>query len=87
MKCKKYDQAWFDNKYIQLLNMNCGTTEKKLQKLNSFIKLAKEHNIQSKATKESKVKYIREDLGKAKTPRSIRARKSKLKRKQDKRDK
>ena len=33
MKCKKYDQSWFDNKYIQLLNMNCGTTEKKLQKL------------------------------------------------------
>lgn len=53
MKCIKYDQAWFDNKYIQLLNMQCGP-EKKLQKLNAFMKLAKEHKITPKATKESK---------------------------------
>lgn len=83
MKCKKYDQTWFDNKYIQLLNMNCGTSEKKLQKLNSFMKLAKEHNIKPQATKESKVKFVREDYGIPKTERAIRARKAKLKRKQE----
>lgn len=44
MKCKKYDQLWFDNKYKQLLNQICSH-EKKLQKLNSFMKLAKEHKI------------------------------------------
>lgn len=82
MKCKKYDQSWFDNKYIQLLNMNCGGPEKKLQKLNEFMKLAKEHNIKPQATKESKVKYVREDYGIPKTERSIRARKARLKRKQ-----
>ena len=81
MKCKKYDQAWFDNKYIQLLNMNCGTPEKKLLKLNSFMKLAKEHNIKPQATKESKEKFVREDYGIPKTGRAIRARKAKLKRK------
>ena len=82
MKCKNYDQSWFDNKYIQLLNMNCGTTEKKLQKLNEFMKLAKKHNINPQATKESKIKFVREDYGIPKTERSIRARKAKLKRKQ-----
>ena len=81
MKCKKYDQAWFDNKYIQLLNMNCGTPEKKLLKLNSFMKLAKEHNIKPQATKESKEKFVREDYGIPKTERAIRARNAKLKRK------
>lgn len=80
MKCKKYDQAWFDNKYIQLLNTNC-TPEKKIQKLMSFMKLAKRHNIKPQATKKSKVKYIREDYGIPKTKRSIRKIKSKLKRK------
>lgn len=44
MKCKKYDQLWFDNKYIQLLNMQCPF-EKKMQRLKSFMTLAKEHNI------------------------------------------
>lgn len=82
MKCKKYDQSWFDNKYIQLLNMNCGGPEKKLQKLNEFMKLAKEHNIKLQATKESKIKYVREDYGIPKTERAIRARKARLKRKQ-----
>lgn len=81
MKCKKFDQAWFDNKYIQILNMQCGP-EKKLQKLNNFMKLAKEHKITPKATKESKQKVYRDDYGKPKSQRSIRARKSKLKRKQ-----
>lgn len=81
MKCIKYDQAWFDNKYIQLLNMQCGS-EKKLQKLNAFMKLAKEHKITPKATKESKQKVRRDDYGKPKSERSIRARKSRLKRKQ-----
>jgi len=80
MKCKKYDQAWFDNKYIQILNMQLDPT-KKLQKLHNFFKLAKEHGITPKKSKESKVKYIREDFGIPKTARAIRARKSKLKRK------
>lgn len=81
MKCVKYDQAWFDNKYIQILNMQCGP-EKKLQRLSSLIKLAKEHKITPKATKESKKKVRREDYAKPKSERSIRARKSRLKRKQ-----
>ena len=58
MKCKKYDQAWFDNKYIQILNMQLDPT-KKLQKLYNFFKLAKEHGITPKKSKESKVKLIR----------------------------
>ena len=61
--------------------MNCGTPEKKLLKLNSFMKLAKEHNIKPQATKESKEKFVREDYGIPKTERAIRARKAKLKRK------
>lgn len=77
MKCKKYDQAWFDNKYIQLLNMNCGTSKKKLQKLNSFMKLAKEHNIKPQATKESKVKFVREDYGIPKNRTCYQSKKSK----------
>lgn len=81
MKCKKYDQAWFDNRYIQLLNMHC-TPGKKIQRLMSFMELAKKHNIKPQATKESKVTYTREDYGIPKTQRSIRARKSRLKRKQ-----
>lgn len=44
MKCKKHDQAWFDNKYIQILKMQCSQ-KKKLQRLISLMKLAKEHNI------------------------------------------
>jgi len=86
MKCKKYDQAWFDNKYIQLLNMNC-TQKKKIQKLISFMELAKKYNIKPQATKESKVKYTREDYEIPRTNRSTRARKSKLKRKQKTRSK
>lgn len=86
MKCKKYDQAWFDNKYIQILNMMC-TPEKKLQRLNNFMKLAKKHDIVPKATKESKEKFVREDFGIPKTRRAIRARKASLKRKQNKRKK
>ncbi len=78
MKCKKYDQAWFDNKYIQLLKMQCRP-EKKLQKLNNLMKLAKKHKIKPKATKESKQKVCRNDYGKPKSERSIRARISKLK--------
>ena len=42
MKCKKYDQSWFDNKYIQLLNMNCGTTEKKITKIKWIYEISKE---------------------------------------------
>ncbi|MCX4365081.1 MAG: hypothetical protein OSJ70_04850 [Bacilli bacterium] len=84
MKCKKYDQAWFDNKYIQILNQHC-TPEKKMQKLQSLTKLAKEHNIKPQATKESKEKYLREDYGFQKTKRSMRARKARLKRKRLKR--
>ena len=83
MKCKKYDQSWFDNKYIQLLNMMCSP-EKKLLKLNNFMKLAKKHNIVPKATKESKVKFEREDFGVPKTRRAIRARKASIKRKHKK---
>lgn len=81
MKCKKYDQAWFDNKYIQILKMHCGP-EKKLQKLNDFMKLAKKYKIKPKATKESKIKTNRVDYGNPNSKRSIRARKAKLKRKQ-----
>lgn len=81
MKCKKYDQSWFDNKYIQILNMHC-TPGKKIQRLMSLMNLAKKHNIKPQATKKSKVTYTREDYGIPKTQRSIRARKSRLKRKQ-----
>lgn len=80
MKCKKYDQTWFNNKYIQILKMNCSP-EKKIQKLISFMNLAKKHNIKPRATKELKVKYTREDYGIPKSEHSIRVRKSRLKRK------
>ncbi len=86
MKCKKYDQAWFDNKYIQLLKM-CCPPEKKLQKLNEFMKLAKKHKIKPKATKESKIKPNRGDYGNPKSERSIRSRISKLRRKRKARKK
>lgn len=84
MKCKKYDQTWFDNKYIQLLNMNCSK-ERKLTKLLAFMQLAKEHHIIPKNTKESKVKFVREDYGKQKTKRSLRERIAKLRRKRKER--
>ncbi len=50
MKCKKYDQKWFNNKYIQILNSQCNDT-KKLQKLSEFMKLAKKYKIKPKIEK------------------------------------
>lgn len=84
MKCKKYDQAWFDNKYLQLLKENC-LPKQKLQKLIEFMKLAKKYNIIPKASKESKEKIVREDFGIAKSNSAVRNRKSRLKRKRNKR--
>ena len=56
--------------------------ENKIRTEKEYMKLAKEHNIKPQATKESKVKFVREDYGIPKTERAIRARKAKLKRKQ-----
>lgn len=84
MKCRKYNQAWFDNKYTQILNQ-CCTPEKKMQRLNSLTKLAKKYNIKPQARKETKAEFVREDYGFQKTQRSIRARKARLKRKRLKR--
>ena len=80
MKCKKYDQSWFDNRYIQLLKMQC-TPSKKIRKLQNFMLLAKKHGINPKATKESKEKFVREDFGVPKSRRALQSRKKKLKRK------
>lgn len=79
MKCKKHDQTWFNNKYKQLLKQKLDP-DKKLIKLNSFMKLAKKYNIVPDADAEY-VKKVREDFGIPKTQSSIRARKKRLIRK------